>query len=78
VGQYKGADGRYYGFLKTGGNFSSISVSSTQTTAHGINDSGEIVEYYADTPSTLVGFLENAGGFITLNISGALRLPVRH
>jgi hypothetical protein len=57
-----------FGFLYSGGNFTTLDLPGTETTANGINDVGQIVGSFENS-----GFLYMDGRFMVLDIPGATR-----
>ncbi len=66
-----------FGFLDTGGVFTTIDVpGSNYTSAMGINDAGQIVGVFFDSTGDH-GFLDTGGVFTTINVPGTTRQYTR-
>jgi hypothetical protein len=83
VGSYIDENGVSHGFLlHPGNNFTTIDapgagkIAGTGTTAIGLNVEGAVAGYYIDGNSEYHGFIRKAGGFTTVDISGACKLSV--
>ena len=72
VGQYVDAGNTPHGFLLSTGSYTMIDPPrSTGSGANGLNDSSEIVGFYAD-PGPIHGFLLSGGSYTTFDVPGAL------
>lgn len=73
VGRYFSADGREHGFLKSGGNFTSIDVpgAKTFTDLTWINPQGQIVGSYDSADGKTHAYLLSGGTFTTIDDPGA-------
>jgi probable HAF family extracellular repeat protein len=73
VGDFSNSTGGH-GFLDTGGSFTQIDVpGATDTTAFGINDTGQIVGAFFDSAGVAHGFLDAGGNFTQIDVLGATR-----
>ena len=62
-----------HGFLLSNGSYTTLDVpSSTLTTAHGINTSGQIVGQYFDAGDDGHGYLLSDGSYTTLDVPGSI------
>jgi probable HAF family extracellular repeat protein len=67
------------GFLDVGGIFTPVDdpLANGHTIASGINDAGQMVDYYTDATGRTHGFLDVGGTFTTINDPLALRPNLR-
>jgi uncharacterized membrane protein len=73
VGDYSDNTGAH-SFIYNNGTFTTISAASgANTYVQGINDSGQVAEYYTDITGTNHGFIDNNGTFRTIDNPNAVR-----
>src|SRR5919206_362905 len=66
AGYYTASNGNAYGFLLSGGTYTTIDDPlATGTVPQGINDAGQIVGYYHDSQGNYFNFLDSGGTFTT-------------
>ena len=73
VGNYSASVGSNFGFLYSGGSYTSLSVpGAINTFADGINDAGQIVgEYQVDSNYIPQSFLYSEGSYTIINVPGS-------
>ena len=62
-----------HGFLYTGGSYTQIDPGARGSLIEGINDSGQLIGYFAQPDGRLSSFLDTAGAFTIIQFPGALK-----
>ena len=73
VGFYNLIGGGVFGFVNSGGTYTTLNVSSTNNTwAYGINDAGQVVGFYNPPVGATQGFFYDGSTYTPLHVPGSI------